>query len=343
MPIFDHILSILFPEYFLSSVRMRFPKSILLCMMLFALTASLISAFEVSQNDLSPYHTSDELAREFLKLEESCSIMKVANITQFGKTLQVITIAGGPQKVTLLFGEHSRELISPEVALRMVKFLCGKAENNSPAAVVRAQRALNKFTFQIFPNANPEGRSIVEGGRYCHRTNANYVDLNRNWDVAWQPGGTKQTAAGPKPFSEPEVRIMKAVIEQFKPDVFFSVHSGALGMYTPYAYKKTDEVVLSAAHPHIADFLSSGKDIMMDVLQTVNKNFCRCMIGPAARNLNYICPGNCMDYAFDNLHVPFSFAFLRVRGLGRPLLCTPQVSCTGGCWRTNFRGNGVRG
>jgi hypothetical protein len=30
---------------------------------------------------------------------------------------------------------------------------------------------------------------------------------------------------------------VKSAVEAFHPDVFFSIHSGTLALYTPYAYK----------------------------------------------------------------------------------------------------------
>ena len=35
--------------------------------------------------------------------------------------------------------------------------------------------------FRMIPNANPNGRQLVEEGHYCWRGNAQGVDLNRNW------------------------------------------------------------------------------------------------------------------------------------------------------------------
>jgi len=86
-----------------------------------------------------------------------------------------------------------------------------------------------------------------------------------------------------------------------------SVHSGALGMYTPYAYKKTNDVI--NPNPSVVSILEKGKAKMLEVLRDVNRDYCRCGVGAAAVELNYLCPGNCMDYAFDEWHVPYSFAF----------------------------------
>ncbi len=226
-------------------------------------------------------------------------------VNQYGKKLMKLHIKGGPRRVAFLFGEHSRELISAESALRTVKYLCGV--DTTDAIRARVKQALSKYNFLIFPNVNPEGRVIVEGGRYCHRTNARHVDLNRNWASHWKSGGLRETAPGPSAFSEGETKLVRDVVQAFRPDVFMSVHSGALGMYTPYAYKKSHAVIHH--DKSIVSFLEAGKSKMIQVLREVNKDYCRCGVGAAALELNYLCPGNCMDYVFDEMRVPYSFAF----------------------------------
>ena len=45
-----------------------------------------------------------------------------------------------------------------------------------------------------------------------------------------------QTNSGDLPFSETETQAIKDSLERFNPKVFLTVHSGAMGMYIPYAY-----------------------------------------------------------------------------------------------------------
>jgi hypothetical protein len=216
-----------------------------------------------------------------------------------------VTIKGGSQKTVMLFGEHARELISPEAGLRFMKLLCGKA--GGLQARMRAKRALQKYTFLIFPNVNPDGRRIVEDGRYCHRTNGNHVDLNRNWNIGWHLVKRAEVASGPSAFSEKETKLVRDVVTAYAPHVFMSIHSGALGMYTPYAYTKANTVRMP--DQRVSQYLLAGRRTMIDILRDLNRDFCRCGVGAAAQELNYLCPGNCLDYAFENLRVPYSFAF----------------------------------
>ena len=218
-----------------------------------------------------------------------------------------LRIGTGSRRATMYFGEHSRELISAELALRFVKKLCKGNRRGALPLNKAVRQVLSAYEIQIFPNINVDGRKLVEQGHYCHRTNKRGVDLNRNWDAAWESGGTKETAPGSGPFSEPETKLLRDLLEDYSPSVFMSIHSGALGMYTPYAYKK--DKLITHKNPQVANFLTQSRHNMFQVLADVNRDYCRCSIGAAAVALNYLCPGNCMDYAFDKLQIPYSFAF----------------------------------
>jgi hypothetical protein len=206
-------------------------------------------------------------------------------------------------KVFLLFGEHSRELISPESGLYFLRGLCGEVPLKVPAQAElledsSADQVLDDSEFQIVLNANPGSRRKVEAGDYCQRTNPNGVDLNRNWDEEWQAQDATgaETNPGAKPFSEPETRMFKKAVTEFAPTTFLTIHSGTKGMYMPWAYDRH----------HLAEF--NGKH-MMDVLTALDKDHCECPFGAAGKEVGYPCPGTCLDYAYSKLNVPFSYAF----------------------------------
>jgi murein tripeptide amidase MpaA len=73
------------------------------------------------------------------------------------------------------------------------------------------------------------------------------VDLNRNWDSHWQKvEGDEQTYSGAAPFSEPETVALKNALEKYQPFLFLTIHSGTMGMYTPYAYSdKKGQIILN--------------------------------------------------------------------------------------------------
>ncbi|HQJ11095.1 MAG TPA: M14 family zinc carboxypeptidase [Anaerolineae bacterium] len=83
----------------------------------------------------------------------------------------------------------------------------------------------------LIPLANPDGyaagRDAIVG-----RTNAHSVDLNRNWDYAWQPTathGTRPVSAGTAPFSEPETAALRDLLLEKRPDAVIFYHS-AMGV-----------------------------------------------------------------------------------------------------------------
>ena len=149
--------------------------------------------------------------------------------------LRGTNVTGAANRAFMLFGEHARELISPESGLMMLRQLCGDApmQDGQSREQVLAQ---NEFLFVL--NANPGSRLEVEKGDYCVRTNPSGVDLNRNWDEKWQKEqsyGMSLTEPGSAPFSEPETRILKRLVEGFRPTTFMTIHSGTRGMYMPWA------------------------------------------------------------------------------------------------------------
>merc|ERR1719498_1300271 len=105
----------------------------------------------------------------------------------------------------ILFGEHARELISPETGLALVKTLCGEGEQGMVGML--AKDVLKDSEFQIVTNGNPKSRRKVEQGDFCLRVNENGVDLNRNWDEEWEAEPSidpSDTNPGAQAFSEPE-------------------------------------------------------------------------------------------------------------------------------------------
>ena len=77
-----------------------------------------------------------------------------------------------------------------------------------------------KADLWIVPDLNPDGHA------HGYRQNAHGVDLNRNWSSGWQPGGRPWDFQypGPGPFSEPETRIARNLIDRIKPQVTIWYH-----------------------------------------------------------------------------------------------------------------------
>lgn len=215
--------------------------------------------------------------------------IQLVTITKKGQMANIET----KQKVFYLFGEHPRELISPETGLNLINTLCGKVASSNP----NLDELLEKNVFQIVVNANPLGRMLVEQGQACQRTNEHGVDLNRNWDDHWEQfhTGDPDTNPGTSAFSEIESLKVKEALESFMPHIFATIHSGTLGMYTPYAFSR--------------DTPTYNEPTMLEILNTMNEKYCGCDVGAAGDKVGYLCPGTCLDYAYDRLKVPYTYAF----------------------------------
>lgn len=248
------------------------------------------------------YHSTDAIHQEISDLTANCPAMKLETKTNSDGSLaiDVITIrdpqAQPVNKNFMLFGEHARELVSPESGLHFIKTLCGQTGLSD-----RAKEVLKDSEFQIVVNGNPQSRKKVEQGDFCLRVNEHGVDLNRNWDEAWQPDAADgvssvDTNPGPSAFSEPETQIFKQAVADYQPTTFLTVHSGTKGMYMPWAYDMD----------HLAQ---RNQPEMMEILKTLDKDHCECPFGAAGREVGYSCPGTCLDYVYDKLNVDYAFAW----------------------------------
>jgi len=244
------------------------------------------------------YHTSDEIQQEVELLSKGCGgALSISKHSDSGVDIDVVRVrapnSNPVNRVFILFGEHSRELIGPESGLRLLQVICGKF-----ASTVKVPSILLESEFQLVLNGNPNSRTKVEAGNYCLRTNPNGVDLNRNWDEMWSnhDTGGSNTNPGPAPFSEPETRIFKKLAEDFLPTTFLTVHSGTRGLYMPFAYDME----------HSANF---NQNRMLNVLKNLDENHCQCPYGAAGKEVGYPCPGTCLDWVYSKLRTPYVFAF----------------------------------
>jgi len=244
------------------------------------------------------YHSTDAIHDELTQLATRCPGMTLETKAADTRSIDSITIkAPGSSPISknfLLFGEHARELISPESGLHFIKTLCGEAGNKE-----RAAKILQDSEFKIVVNGNPDSRKHVEQGDFCLRVNPNGVDLNRNWNEEWQPKAafdTVDTNPGPSPFSEAETQVFKELVTEYKPTNFLTIHSGTKGMYMPWAFD---------SH-HLAN---RNQKKMISILKALDKDHCECPFGAAGKEVGYDCPGTCLDWVYDKLQTPYAFAF----------------------------------
>lgn len=256
------------------------------------------------------YHSSDEIHQTISDLSANCqgadveftqkSRMNSADAAGTNIDLDVLHVRRkGDQpktKALFVFGEHARELVSPESGLDFVRNLCGQGRESQ-----RANELLDRVEFTVVPNANPIGRRQVEDGFYCKRTNEDNVDLNRNWgddhrgNAAMRSGD--EMDPGPQGFSEPETQILRDLVAEMKPDVYLSVHSGAYLLGAPYGYT--------------ADSNPSNKASMTDILGPISDKYCggNCPYGGLAELIGYNSEGCDLDYTYEHQGVPYSYTW----------------------------------
>lgn len=204
-------------------------------------------------------------------------------------------------RILLSFGQHGRELITSEVALRLLRILC--EEYTLPKVdLVSLNNVLEKVIIKVVPMENINGRELVEAGDLCERRNGRGVDLNRNWSIDW---GKKEKDFDPyeenpgsAPFSEPETQIMRKVSHSFGPHIWANIHSGMEAMFMPYDHKNTTP-----------DGFSSH--IMTSMLKDLSHLHCqdRCLIGSGGGSVGYLAHGTSTDYMYDTVKVPMAFTF----------------------------------
>lgn len=123
-----------------------------------------------------------------------------------------------PPRVMLIGGIHGDELASVSIVFRWLPRIAGQ----DGAA----------FQWRVIPLANPDGLLAAPP----QRTNANGVDLNRNFSSRdWEQraldywtrktGSDRRRNPGRQPASEPETRWLEQQIASYGPDVVIAVHA----------------------------------------------------------------------------------------------------------------------
>jgi murein peptide amidase A len=101
----------------------------------------------------------------------------------------------------------------------------GSIHGDEPAGIAIARRlergpAPAGAELWVVRDLNPDGTAAHT------RQNARGVDLNRNFPRGWRPGGRRDDRKypGPRPLSEPETRVARALIRRLRPRVTIWFH-----------------------------------------------------------------------------------------------------------------------
>lgn len=168
-----------------------------------------VSGDDCRKADLHPAEVRTRHGHPLMALERPPQPKKLASTA---------ALASRPSRVMVIGGIHGDELTSVSVVFRWMQRL-----NDADA---------QNYHWLVIPLANPDGLL----SNPPQRTNANGVDLNRNfptpgWSEEAPAYWKKQTGADPRRFpgkhamSEVETVWLRDQIEHFRPDVIFSVHA----------------------------------------------------------------------------------------------------------------------
>ncbi len=112
---------------------------------------------------------------------------------------------------------------APQAPRRVLVVGCIHGNECAGIAVVRRlrrMRAPRLFDMWLVPTLNPDGHAADR------RQNGHGVDLNRNFSAGWTRHGTPWSTyySGPRPFSEPETRAARRLIERVRPTLSVWYH-----------------------------------------------------------------------------------------------------------------------
>ncbi len=140
-----------------------------------------------------------------------------------GRPIWAWQFGDGPYHIVLVGGIHGGYEANSTLLTRQLigHFLANPAD------------VLPGIQLVIIPAANPDG--LARGDDLEGRSNANGVDLNRNWGCGWSEEAYLRDMPvdpGPYPFSEPETRALRAYFIAKPPDAVIFYHSVLGAVFT---------------------------------------------------------------------------------------------------------------
>jgi murein tripeptide amidase MpaA len=212
----------------------------------------------IAQLDL----VTQQLAQSF---PQQCTRIQLPEASVQGRPVHALRLRAGTGEgrrgVLLLGGVHARELMNPDMLVELAVDLVTSYRNGTdlvlgarvwPAQDIRVM--LETLDVYILPCSNPDGRHYVmtvddmwrKNRRVNQGTPCVGVDLNRNADLLWgvTEGQTScaacaETFVGSAPFSEPESRNVRHMVDTYRIDCFVDVHSYSELVLYPWGHAQT--------------------------------------------------------------------------------------------------------
>lgn len=194
-----------------------------------------------------------------------CTRVELPNRSNEGRPIFALKIHAGTatnrRGVLLIGGMHARELMNPDAIAELQLDLVtaylnetGLTYGGKSFSATDIRVMLESLDVWTLPCANPDGREFVIVGHDLWRPNrrdnpgttCDGVDVNRNCDIAWgittsntSCSPCNETFVGSAPFSEPESRNIKHLLDTVRIDVLLDVHSFSEFVLFPWAHAPT--------------------------------------------------------------------------------------------------------
>ena len=210
-------------------------------------SAEILTSKKIPRQDLIIYSTPEKYSYENLlhdieilekNFPEQIKIVELCE-TLDGRKVFDIVVGSGDNHILIFGAMHAREYITTQIVMRQLCESIDAANGNGGNYLgISTAELLQNVTIHFVPNSNPDGVAIsqfgfgglknetvrnkvaamIHGDFEQWKSNANGVDLNRNFDADWQnyygaqyPGSERYK--GNFPGSEPEsaalIRLMK--------------------------------------------------------------------------------------------------------------------------------------
>jgi hypothetical protein len=180
---------------------------------------------------LKKIDTSDKLLADISSAYPQAQLQQLGTSVN-GKPINALKVstAGGAYRPSVFVNcaHHSNELITPEYCFQIINDLLGTPEGHN---------SIGYFDFWIVPFVNVDKVS---------RTNANGVNLNRNYAFKWSEPSAKTSAnpssgnyKGPSPFSEPETAAIRDLFNKIHFTFAISVHATSTKIVYGYTSPNT--------------------------------------------------------------------------------------------------------
>jgi g-D-glutamyl-meso-diaminopimelate peptidase len=140
-----------------------------------------------------------------------------------GREIWAVRLGSGPARVLMTGAIHGREWVASDLLLRLIRELS-------------AEFPFPKLSLTVVPMVNPDGvvaaeRQLDRDHKDRQKSNSRGVDLNRNFDAAWNTAGTTPEPdftdgnyPGETAFSEPETRALRDLVLEQDPAVLLDWH-----------------------------------------------------------------------------------------------------------------------